>query len=178
MTSATGRAVARRSTTSRGSATSSRCSSGWGTRRRSGSRAGRTTATSTVAGPGWRLASRESSIPAYYDGRAGDAIRDFVDGNPRIERAWRTLDRLVRHEPERILEIGCGVGAVSWRMSRRWPGAEVTGLDISPQSIAYAERLFGPDGVRFVEGALPSGDLAAPFDLVVLFDVYEHVGAT
>jgi SAM-dependent methyltransferase len=123
------------------------------------------------------LAARETAaIQAYYDARAVEAIRDFVGANPRIERAWETLERTAGPDaPARILELGCGIGGISWRLARRWPGAAVTGLDISPQSIEYARRLFGPDGIAFVEGALAPGSVDGPIDLVVLFDVYEHV---
>jgi SAM-dependent methyltransferase len=112
-------------------------------------------------------------VPDYYDAHAHDRLRDFVSGNPRIEHAWRgALARWSDAAPRRILEIGCGIGGVCFRLARRWPTAEVVGVDISPRSIALAQRLFGDERVRFVAGTLPP---EGRYDLVMMMDVYEHI---
>jgi SAM-dependent methyltransferase len=114
-------------------------------------------------------------IPAYYDNHVLAKLRDFVDGNDRVERAFETIERWGVTKPKRILEIGCGIGHVCWRMSQRWPLAEVIGLDISPKSVEIARRLFGSSKLTFVEGPLVKGVLAGEFDLILLMDVYEHI---
>lgn len=43
--------------------------------------------------------------------------------------------------PGRALDVGTGTGAVARLISERWPGAEVTGVDVSPGMIAEARRL-------------------------------------
>ena len=68
--------------------------------------------------------------------------------------------------PTRALDIGTGTGAVARLISERWPGAEVTGVDVSPGMIAEARRL---GNQRYDVGdasALPYEDAA--FDLVTL----------
>jgi len=116
-----------------------------------------------------------SSVKDYYDAHTIDKLRGFVEGNLRVEIAWETIAAWAPNRPKRILEIGCGVGDICWRMRRRWPEAEVVGLDISARSIETARRLFGDEKLSFVEGELKPGTVPGPFDLIVLMDVYEHI---
>lgn len=75
----------------------------------------------------------------------------------------------------RILEVGCGEGAVSERLAAAYPDAEIVGIDITPN----VGRLYaGPPGrVRFLQATIEQYRAAAPgeFDLVVLADVLHHV---
>ncbi len=111
----------------------------------------------------------------YYDEHATAKIRDFVDGNPRIERAWQTICRWAPHQPSFVLEIGCGIGYVCARMARRWAGCRLVGLDISPRSVDIARRLFASDRISFVQGRFQPGLITGAFDLIILMDVYEHI---
>ena len=47
-------------------------------------------------------------------------------------------DNLVLHPGERLLEIGCGVGAVLGQIGQAHPMARLSGIDISPDQIAAA----------------------------------------
>lgn len=116
-----------------------------------------------------------AQVKNYYDIKINEKIRGFVEGNPRIEGAWLTVEQWTPSNPQRILEIGCGIGDISWRMSRCWPESEVIGLDISPKSLEIARKLFGSPRLSFVEGPLTEGILDGKFDLIVLLDVYEHI---
>lgn len=75
----------------------------------------------------------------------------------------------------RLLEVGCGEGAVTERLKSAYPQAEITAIDISPR----LGRLYqGPrDAVRFIQCNVQ--DIAAAeagrYDLVVLCDVLHHV---
>jgi 2-polyprenyl-3-methyl-5-hydroxy-6-metoxy-1,4-benzoquinol methylase len=78
---------------------------------------------------------------------------------------------------KRILEVGCGEGAVTERLRAAYPDAAITAIDITPR----AGRLYrgSRDGVRFVQ--CPVQDVAATkpgqYDLVILSDVLHHVPA-
>ena len=74
--------------------------------------------------------------------------------------------------PSRVLDIGTGTGRAAFLLARRYPEAEVVGVDIAPAMLAEARRLTPPElkgRVRF-EGAdaehLPYPD--SSFDLVSL----------
>jgi SAM-dependent methyltransferase len=111
---------------------------------------------------------------AYYDEHVPRRLRDFVVGNRRIEAAWDAITAGA-NGPRSVLEVGCGIGFVAWWASQRWSGARVTAVDSSEVSIDVARRMF--DGPRYEHGRLESLDLdlGAPFDLIIMMDVYEHV---
>jgi 2-polyprenyl-3-methyl-5-hydroxy-6-metoxy-1,4-benzoquinol methylase len=115
------------------------------------------------------------SIQAYYDERIDGKIRDFTGANPRIEAAIQLVAEWAPPKPTRILEIGCGIGATSWRMARAWPQAEVIGADVSPTSIEVAKTCFQRPNLSYRAGLIKEGVLAGGFDLVLLMDTYEHI---
>ena len=117
----------------------------------------------------------QADVAAFYDARVGGKLADFVDANPRIEAAVETLAEWAPAHPRRVLEIGCGVGATTWRMARAWPGAEVIGVDLSPASIEAAQACFRRPNLRYRAGRLEACGLEGVFDLVLLMDIYEHV---
>jgi SAM-dependent methyltransferase len=115
------------------------------------------------------------SVEAYYNARVAAKLRDFTDFNPRIEAAIETIAEWSPPRPKRVLEIGCGIGATSWRMARAWPGAEVFGVDISRTSVEVARTCFRRSNLQYRVGAVDETSVAGKFDLVVLMDVYEHI---
>ena len=58
------------------------------------------------------------SIRAHYDERVDKKIRDFTHADSRIEADVQLVAEWAPPKPERILEIGCGIGATCWRMAR------------------------------------------------------------
>jgi trans-aconitate methyltransferase len=115
------------------------------------------------------------SVQAYYDERVDGKIRDFTHANPRIEAAIQLVAEWASPTPKRVLEIGCGIGATSWRMARAWPGAEVIGTDVSSISIEVAKTCFRLPNLSYRAGLVKEGALVGRFDLVVLMDTYEHI---
>jgi 2-polyprenyl-3-methyl-5-hydroxy-6-metoxy-1,4-benzoquinol methylase len=93
----------------------------------------------------------------------------FID----LDHLAATLRSLL--QPKRILEIGCGEGALAERLVRAYPQAAYTGIDTAPA----AGRLYRGDPRRTVFRTISSGDFLTegpdPFDLVVLVDVVHHV---
>jgi 2-polyprenyl-3-methyl-5-hydroxy-6-metoxy-1,4-benzoquinol methylase len=75
----------------------------------------------------------------------------------------------------RILEVGCGEGAVTERLARAYPDANILAIDITPR----VGRLFRGrrDRVTFVETTVQQVAAGQPgaFDLVILSDVLHHV---
>jgi 2-polyprenyl-6-hydroxyphenyl methylase/3-demethylubiquinone-9 3-methyltransferase len=76
---------------------------------------------------------------------------------------------------QKILEVGCGEGAMTERIVRIYPAAAVTAIDISPN----VGRLFRgrTSAVTFSQETVENVACREPgsFDLVVLADVIHHV---
>jgi SAM-dependent methyltransferase len=116
----------------------------------------------------------KATIENYYDGRVEEKLFDFIHPLPRIEAAIETLAEWAPANPRRILEMGCGIGATSWRMARAWPQAEVIGIDLSRASIEVANTCFKLPNLSYQVGVLRECELEE-FDLILLMDVYEHI---
>jgi 2-polyprenyl-3-methyl-5-hydroxy-6-metoxy-1,4-benzoquinol methylase len=77
--------------------------------------------------------------------------------------------------PIRILEVGCGEGAVTQRLGAVFPDADVTAIDITPRVGRLYHGSLGR--VRFMQCTVQDIAAAEPgqYDLVVLSDVLHHV---
>jgi SAM-dependent methyltransferase len=84
-----------------------------------------------------------------------------------VEQAEHWRHRLIRDgtqlEPgTRLLEVGCGVGAVLAVLGQEFPGVSLTGVDIEPKQLAYARGHLERAGV---EATLLQADaLELPFE--------------
>jgi ubiquinone/menaquinone biosynthesis C-methylase UbiE len=96
-----------------------------------------------------------------------DAMRSPEAFAP-LEAALDSLDV----SPKRILDLGTGTGRAAFLLARRYPDAEVVGVDLAPAMLAEARKLTPPElasRVRFEQAdaeRLPYPD--ASFDLVSL----------
>ncbi len=99
-------------------------------------------------------------IAPEWEGRRTNAVR--------LAPMLAALEAL-QAEPERVLDVGTGTGAVARAAAARFPAARVVGVDVSGGMIAEARRLAASDRERYEVGdasALPYDD--GSFDLVVL----------
>jgi 2-polyprenyl-3-methyl-5-hydroxy-6-metoxy-1,4-benzoquinol methylase len=76
----------------------------------------------------------------------------------------------------KIVEIGCGVGAILHELSKKENlcTAQFEGYDISPQAIALAKRRQS-ESVKFFCEDLFSEANTDHFDVLLAIDIYEHV---
>lgn len=79
---------------------------------------------------------------------------------------------------QRVLDVGCGVGALLVSLALRGDLAEGTGCDINPASIGVARAAASrssADHLSFVVAAGTADIPPGPFDVVTLIDVMHHV---
>jgi len=56
----------------------------------------------------------------------------------RLRPGRELIARLAHPEPRRVVDLGCGTGELTAELARRWPEAEVEGIDQSPAMLAQA----------------------------------------
>jgi len=80
-------------------------------------------------------------------------------------------------QANRILEVGCGEGAMTERIVRTYPTATLTAIDITPNIGRLYRR--NSSTVTFRQQTVEEAALREPasFDLVILSDVMHHVPA-
>ena len=102
-------------------------------------------------------------------------------GNAELDREkWQALIRWIEREGKElrsVLDVGCGTGAFLAYVGSERPDCHREGIEIDPAR-AQQSRERNP-GVRIHEGDATAALAAAsgPFDLITLWDVFEHVPA-
>ena len=87
---------------------------------------------------------------------------------------YKALFQLDEKKKLRILEIGCGPGALAGALHRWYPTAEITAIDRDSEFITFAKE--HEPGIHFVEGdatALPFEE--GSFDVTISNTVSEHI---
>ena len=107
-------------------------------------------------------ASRGAPAPAPWDPVgylrfAGERARPFAELVARIDA----------DTPATVVDLGCGEGSLTASLARRWPDAEVTGVDSSPEMLAAAAASADPGRVEFALGDVREWTPPGPVDVLV-----------
>lgn len=118
--------------------------------------------------------------------KIGPFIRKLFGPYERqISKAYRSIyididafvELMVQWKPtaNKILEVGCGEGAVTERLNASYPDAKITAIDITPRIGRLYRGL--PGNVRFIQSGVQeiAEKESGQYDLVVLSDVLHHV---
>ena len=110
--------------------------------------------------PAWRLLGTETGV---QDLEYGDIARPGVE-------------KMFRHTPRRLLDIGCASGAVGAGLKQSHPGLWAWGCELNPQAAQVAAtRLDHVSTVPRAEWSAADLALVASVDTVLLLDVLEHM---
>jgi len=103
-----------------------------------------------------------------------DPERYLVYADERGRPFADLLNRVAAEAPARVVDLGCGPGNLTVLLADRWPGADVLGLDASPEMVERAVAANVP-GVRFEVGDLRTWSPAGPVDVLVANATYQWV---
>lgn len=111
-----------------------------------------------------------------YNLTTKEAVR-YGEGVHPKHRHLKYHDFFVKYiEPgSRVLDIGCGNGAVAFDIATRVAGASVYGIDLDEASIAQAQKDFAADNIRFMCGDALHDLPEQAFDVIMLSNVLEHI---
>ncbi|MFP4500595.1 MAG: methyltransferase domain-containing protein [Candidatus Hydrogenedentota bacterium] len=115
----------------------------------------------------WLFADRvermDANLPIYNEARR------------RFHRA--RYEFAARHVAQaRVADIACGTGYGTAILKHDGNAMHVTGIDIDPGAVAYAEAVYGSADIAFVAADAQATGLAAEtFDVIASFETIEHV---
>ena len=96
--------------------------------------------------------------PGEYQRFAGERSRPFFD----------LLARVRASDPGYVVNLGCGPGNLTAALAQRWPGANVVGVDNSPEMVSAAEAEAGRQpGLSFTLADLREWRPGRPVDVLV-----------
>jgi 2-polyprenyl-3-methyl-5-hydroxy-6-metoxy-1,4-benzoquinol methylase len=76
---------------------------------------------------------------------------------------------------ERVLDVGCGYGAVARSVAQAHPNAQVVGVDYDKGRLGQAHASDNPPNLFFVESDATKSVPSGPWDVVILSNVLEHI---
>jgi len=109
----------------------------------------------------------------------GDYQFNAINYGRPAQRFWhsakiRLLDHLQVAQPSQTaLDAGCGSGVVSHYLAGKCD--KVVGIDVSQEAVEFATSKFGSSKLSFCKANLQSASSVGSFDLVVCFEVLEHL---
>ncbi|MEH6407319.1 MAG: class I SAM-dependent methyltransferase [Leeuwenhoekiella sp.] len=114
-------------------------------------------------------------VTQFYNNYNDKHIKDYLMGNKRLSSAITNLLAKIPTNTQTLLDVGCGIGWSSHEFARHLDNTKVIGIDLSPQLIGTARKLFKRENLEYqihdVSQELPKTN----FDIMVLIDVYEHI---
>jgi len=118
----------------------------------------------------------------FVPAAGADWLLPLYDPFTRLLGTASALARLVEQAQlgagQRVLDLGCGTGALTLVAKRAQPGIEIVGLDPDPKALARATRKAAREGlaITFQQGfgdALPFAD--GSFDRVLSSFMFHHL---
>lgn len=74
-----------------------------------------------------------------------------------------------------ILDAACGIGYGAYILSKKDPQSSITGIDIDPYAIEYANTFYSSINIAFVQSDIFKFQSKKKFDAIVSFETIEHV---
>jgi SAM-dependent methyltransferase len=129
-------------------------------------------------------ASAFAQSPADHQHSFGDAAKWAKEFDDPARDAWQKpheVMQALKLAPDAVVaDIGAGTGYFAVRFAHMLPKGRVYGVDVEPEMVKYLAARAKKEGLAnltSLAGAPGDPRLPAPVDLVILVDVYHHIGS-
>ena len=110
----------------------------------------------------------------FYDKFAEE--QQNIGVNDRIWGLYARTKALGLNSGSSVLELGCGIGTMSFLISKTVKKGRVEAVDISPRSIAFAKQRIKGKNMNFFAADIVSYSPSIKHpDFITLFDIIEHI---
>lgn len=111
---------------------------------------------------------------AYYDNFVSTQVA--INVNDRIFRLYKRMLKNGLNTKSKVLELGCGIGTLSFLISKTVKHGIVEAVDISPHSVAYAKQKIHKSNFFFYCNNIVKykPKIKNP-EIITLFDIIEHI---
>jgi trans-aconitate 2-methyltransferase len=114
------------------------------------------------------------SSAEFYDNFIAAQVQSGI--NDRIYGLYRRICKMGLYTHSSVLEIGCGIGTLTFLLTGRVKQGTVEATDISPLSVEFIKKnLVRPNLILSSGDILELEPTASRFDYILLFDVIEHI---
>ena len=117
---------------------------------------------------------KKEEVSQFYDQFSERQIKIGV--NERLIFLFKQLKKLGLTKKSKILELGCGVGAFTYLLSKKVEKGYIEAVDLSEKSIENAQKNIQKNNVQlFVGDVVHYRPQESDFDFITLLDVIEHI---
>tara|TARA_R110002049_G_scaffold294590_1_gene481289 strand:+ start:1892 stop:2614 length:723 start_codon:yes stop_codon:yes gene_type:complete len=116
----------------------------------------------------------ENKVVSFYD--------DFVESQKKTqinERIYSLYKRTLSYglnNQSNVLELGSGIGTVTYLLSKTVKKGIIETVEISPKSVEFAKKNIKKKNIRFVnDDVVTYTPTLKSIDFITLFDVIEHI---
>lgn len=113
-----------------------------------------------------------SSLLFSHEVHIWDANQYHKNSSSQKKTSEYILEKFTFNGHEKILDLGCGEGKITAHLAALIPNGKITGVDLSPQMLAYAEENFPLSqyqNLNFQQGNACFLDFDNQFDIVFSF---------
>ena len=116
----------------------------------------------------------ERKVIEFYDDFIEEQAKSGI--NDRIYSLYKRMLKLGMKPDSNVLELGSGIGTLTYLLAGYITRGNIEAVDISPASIQFSSKRIKKKNIRFVTGNIVNHiSEIKNIDFVTLYDVIEHI---
>lgn len=114
------------------------------------------------------------NVIGYYDNFIAEQLESGI--NDRIYHLYKRLLGLGLKSNSNVLELGSGIGTMTFLLAKYVKEGKIEAVDLSPRSIEFSSQRIKSPNISFVAADIVSYQPAIQnIDFITLFDIIEHI---